>query len=550
MANDVNHLRYNPGPPGRRLGLLLKLAVVALFVGGAYTVYWWFIKRVEVPQNQLLIVINKGALTSEPAMPKSQDTQVVLHPTLVKEVAQQSGKSEDWVRDYMPGIQYEVRREGRYFISPIHYQTMMVPATQIKAGQYGVRIRKYGRPLPPGKVVATTDDEAGPVAGTLEPGRHDINPFAYDVQVFPQIIVPEGWLGVLTNLSGPDPKNPNEYVVQPGERGVLAETIGPGTYRNLNPYQTRVDLVDARSQKFDITGDDAIEFPSWDGFNIHLEATVEWAIYPERAPWVMVEIGDLEDVVNKVIKPYATSLARIQGSKLTARDFIGSREEFQRRWFTDLQHQCREQGVLIKSATVRELKPPERVRMIIRQRELADQTIKRYDNEIAEAVAKAQLVEQEELAKQNSAVGEANKEVVTVTTMAEQSAAVAITEANQRLQVAQFDLDSSRKQAEAILSLGKADAQVVLFGYQAEAEPLGAAVLAFGDGYTYARNQFLQKVAPSIKSVLTNTDGPFAEVFRAFQAPGSTTPRPRSGASAMKSETDSNPKGGTDGQPQ
>src|SRR6185295_15606863 len=112
---------------------------------------------------------------------------------------------------------------------------------------------------------------------TLPPARHDINPYSYDVQLFDQIVIPEGWIGIQTMLAGPVPKNPDDYVVQAGERGVQPDTLGPGTYRNLNPFLVRVDKVDARSQKYDMLGDDAIEFPSNDGFTIHMEATVEWA---------------------------------------------------------------------------------------------------------------------------------------------------------------------------------------------------------------------------------------------------------------------------------
>lgn len=68
-----------------------------------------------------------------------------------------------------------------------------------------------------------------------------------------------------------------------------------------------------------------------------------------------------------------------------------------------------------------------------------------------------------------------------------------------------------------MLSRGEADAKVVLFEYQAKAEPLKNAVAAFGDGMTYAQHFYLQKVAPSIKSVLSNTDGPFADIFGSFK---------------------------------
>jgi hypothetical protein len=64
----------------------------------------------------------------------------------------------------------------------------------------------------------------------------------------------------------------------------------------------------------------------------------------------------------------------------------------------------------------------------------------------------------------------------------------------------------------------------VLLKVQAEAEPLRQQVQAFGgDGRAYAQFFFYQKVAPSIKSILTNSDGPFADVFRQFTETGPTT---------------------------
>lgn len=502
--------------------------VLVLAIVLAWPLYYWYIVRVEVDANELLVLVNKTGRE----IPAEYGDQVILYPHLVAEVARQKGWSENDVRESYKGIRYEVLREGRYFYSPIWYQRIKIDTTLIPESKFGVLIRKYGKPLSPGKTVATEPDERGPVAGYLPPGRHDINTLAYDVQVFNKIIIPEGWIGVQTKLSGDPPENPNEYVVKAGARGVQPETLGPGTYFNLNPYEVRIDLVDARSQKYDMLGEEAIEFPSNDGFTVRMEATVEWAVYPDRVPSVTVEVGDLEDVVAKVIRPYAMSLARIQGSKMTAREFIGARETFQRRLSADLRTKCREQGILIKSVTVRELKPPEAVRSVIRERELADQTMTRYENEIAEAKAKASLVEQEQLANQKRLLGDANKSVVSLTVDAQQQTAVAITEANQRLDVAKLALEAARKDAEAILARGQADAKVVLFNYAAKAEPLRGAIDAFGDGYAYARYEFLQRLAPAIQSVLTNTDGPVGDIFREFAGPARAPP-PGRGSTAL-----------------
>ncbi len=81
---------------------------------------------------------------------------------------------------------------------------------------------------------------------------------------------------------------------------------------------------------------------------------------------------------------------------------------------------------------------------------------------------------------------------------------------------AKLKLEASQKQAEALVSRGQADAAVILLKKQAEAEPLRQQVSAFGDGNAYAQYFFFQKVSPAIKTILTNTDGPFADLFKQF----------------------------------
>jgi len=165
---------------------------------------------------------------------------------------------------------------------------------------------------------------------------------------------------------------------------------------------------------------------------------------------------------------------------------------------------------------VRDIQPPAEIAGLISLREQADQEIERSTNQKEEARAEAKLVEQQERQEQNSAVGDARREVVTVTKTAEQKKNVAITEANRELEVARLRLEASEKEAAAIVSRGEAEAKVILFNYRAEAEPLADAVAAFGNGMTYAQHFYLEKVAPSIKTILTNTEGPFADIFGSF----------------------------------
>jgi regulator of protease activity HflC (stomatin/prohibitin superfamily) len=96
---------------------------------------------------------------------------------------------------------------------------------------------------------------------------------------------------------------------------------------------------------------------------------------------------------------------------------------------------------------------------------------------------------------------------------------VAITKATQDLDVAQLQLQAAQQQADAIVARGTAEANVVLLQKQAEADPLREQVNAFGDGETYAQYFFYMKLAPSVKSILASSDGPFADVFKQFSTP-------------------------------
>ena len=103
------------------------------------------------------------------------------------------------------------------------------------------------------------------------------------------------------------------------------------------------------------------------------------------------------------------------------------------------------------------------------------------------------------MAEQNQAIGDANKQVVTVVKRAEQERDVAVTKANQELAVAKLRLEAAQKAGRRDVARGKAEANVILLNKQAEAEPLRQQVAAFGDGNAYAQYFFYQKVAPSVK---------------------------------------------------
>lgn len=519
MAFNRDEGKPASGFPFSKVGLLAMLAPFAIAVLVVVLLVFWFIIRVEIDANKVLVLVNKTGKNLPRELYDDYGDQVVLYPQLVSAIAKKTGESENYVRTHYKGIQYEVKKEGRYFPNPYSVAAHKFDTTLIDQDEVGIRVRKFGKPLPFPKTVATEPDERGPVAEVLTPGRHDVNPLAYEVQRYPAVQIPEGHVGVVTLLSGTEPRTRNTYTVEPGEKGVQNDALPPGLYY-INPYLKRIEIVDIRSQKYDLIGEDAIYFPSGDSFTITIEGTIEWAIRPDRVAQVYVAYGDMEDILKKIILPNARSIARIQGSKLKAREFISGRTRtaFQTRLLNELKQECWKQGIEIRAALVRDIQPPSEIASLISQREQADQEIERSTNQMQEAKAQALLVEQNEKQNQNMAVGDARREVVTVTKLAEQRKVVAVTDANRALEVARLTLEAAAKEAAALKARGQAEANVILFDYRARAEPLERAVKAFGDGHAYAQHLFMQKLSPAIQSIMSNTEGTFSEIFKEFQS--------------------------------
>lgn len=494
------------------------VAGMALLLGGVC--YWWFVQRVEVPPDHVLVLVRKvGKTIPAQAGDANFESNVVLYPELLAAL----GESPD-SRKYK-GILLDSLPEGRYFYDPFFYMRVVIPAQLVSQNEVGILVRKYGRALPPGKTVATEPDERGPIGEPLRPGKQNLNPYAYELKRVPPVVIPAGHVGVQTLLSGPDPADANSYIVQTGERGVQPDVLPPGMYYN-NPYVRRIDVIDARSHTIDLHAQEAIQFPSNDSFDIVLDCTVEYAIRQDQAPYVMVAIGDHEDVKEKLILPYARSLSRIEGSKLFARDFISgeARSAFQQRLFEGLREQCYAQGIEIRATLIRRIVPPAEIADPISDRQIAGQQVMQFENEMKLAEAEARLVEQQEMQRQNQAIGQANREVVALVVEAEQRKAVAITEANRGLQVARLGLEAARQEAQAIQARGEAEAEVVRLHLEAQTAPLRDAVAAFGDGEAYAQFHFYQKLGPALKSVLASTEGPFAEIFRSLAAQRPVSP--------------------------
>ena len=138
----------------RQMGgiLLIGIVLCGIFAYFAYTQF-----RIDIPAKHIGVLTRKTGIDIDNADSVAPD------------------------RDHK-GLQLEVLPEGRYFLNPYVYDWKVYPMVEVPENKLGVRIRLYGRNLPYGHFLATTDDEKGIVADVLRPGRYALNAIVKDEQ--------------------------------------------------------------------------------------------------------------------------------------------------------------------------------------------------------------------------------------------------------------------------------------------------------------------------------------------------------------------------------
>jgi regulator of protease activity HflC (stomatin/prohibitin superfamily) len=458
------------------------------------------------------------------------------------------------------GLQKEVLAEGRHFRNPWTWGWEVVPQIEIPQGKVGVRIRLYGDDPPGGEIIAWKENEKGIVPGVLRPGRYALNAilagqnrerdnYAEIIELHDPVTVPAGFRGVVTNLAGTMPNDPNTIVLaasDAGKRGVEAETLKAETYpEKSNPYITRVELVDCRSQRFNLSSDGDMGFPSKDGFWVVLDGIIEFRVMPEKASEVYVVYNETnndsngtridEEVIKKVVLPNARSFCRLRGSDHSGREFISgdTRTKFQEDFQKELERNCESQGIEIIQALITKISPPQQIAQPVRDRQIAIEKRKQFGRQLLQQESEKQLAIETEMNQRKQALVGAQQQVIKVTTEAQQMQQTTIIDASKRLRVAELELQAATDQAAATLARGTAEAQVIEFQNEAEAAGWKTAVAAFGgNGDEYARWTMLKKLAPAYRSMMINThDSPIMDIFRQYEqqtGPGQTVRTPSS----------------------
>ena len=479
-------IEFKPPQAQLNLPLLASLPVLlagALIAGG---IFFWFFCRIEPGAGQIAVLIRKTGENLAPG-------QVI---------ALEKGQK---------GIQIAVLPEGRYFKNPYTWGWKIQRILDVPAGKLGVTTRLYGEELPPGRIIAA-DNQQGIVQEILRPGKYRINPYAYHVELFDAIDIRPGHVGVVTALTGQDVLNSdlpvddrNTFMVAEGLKGVTGMLLDPGTHY-LNPYIYNSVVVNLQSQRFEMSGKDAITFLTLDGFTVTVEGTIEFGIQRGESAYLTHRVGDMDDIIKKLILPRARGFSRIEGSKHPAVNFIvgETRQKFQNELESHLHTKSKGWGVDIKSVLIRKIVVPDEIASINRDRELAVQDAAKYEQQIVQAKSKAELTKQEMLAIQNREKVEADTKRIRAVIDAEQDQSVRLIAAQKELDVAKVEYEAALFQAEAILLTADGQKDAITAQNEAEASVLKNQVSALGSGDNFARYTLYEKIGPQVRSVLSS----------------------------------------------
>lgn len=496
------------------LKALLSLGVVVFFALPVLLVVHWAVNRVYVPEGYSLQLRYKGPLLLG-------SRKAALPNRFADYEAGEAG-----VLEQMPG-------PGRHFYCPIWWERNLVADTLVEPGEVAIVTSKLGDDLTGGQFLV--DGELGNTKfkGTLRkvsgPGRYRINPYGYEVKKIRTevthvgnqdklagwVLVPPGYVGVVTNLAD----NP----LTGASGGIQSRVLQPGIYPT-NPREQQIDVIkigyrekslsvtrktDARGELLlDASGEPqvgdestGINFPSNDGFAIHMDFTAVWGIMPEQAPHAVRTFGNVAAIEDKVVGPQIESICRTMGSTKGAVELLvgASRQEFQESVSKALDKVLEEKMLALQYGLVRHMYIPQEVRVPIQNANIADELKLTRDQEQLTAKTEATLREAERRVELETERIRVETEKMVAKIKAEGQKAAEETAAQTIQLVAAIDKQTAELEAQAAIVQGQARAEAERMLQEAQADKFRLAVEAFGNAEAYSQWVFANGLPENIE---------------------------------------------------
>jgi hypothetical protein len=200
--------------------------------------------------------------------------------------------------DSYKGVMEDPVPEGRNFLNPLFWSYELHPMVTVPTGKALVLTRTFGRPISKARLAAgeilAGDGECGILEEVLKPGSYRINPYAYSWSLVDAVEVHPDQVGVRTLRVGKDPRT------IPAEARVSRYVV-PDGYRGVqkNPVKSGTYYINPYVETIvpvEVRNHRAeltdIQFPTRDGFTLKPKVLISYAVQADKAPELFVRLSD------------------------------------------------------------------------------------------------------------------------------------------------------------------------------------------------------------------------------------------------------------------
>jgi uncharacterized membrane protein YqiK len=355
----------------------------------------------------------------------------------------------------------------------------------------------------------------------LTDGTFFINRWFGTVEIKAKTLIPIGYVGVVVSYHGAagDDTTGESFrygeQVEVGHRGVWRSALTPGKYA-LNPYAVKVELVptinfvlrwisgqtEAHHYDEDLTSIDLI---TADGYEPRLPLSLVLHIDYQKAPSVVQRFGDVKRLITQTLDPILTAYFRDVAQTSHMLDLLTKREEIQRHATEELGERFKRYDINVvavligrpesREITAGQADPIETLFDQLRMRRLADEQ-------------RATYAKQEEAAKQQVALNEANAKAERQTELTQSAIAVQIAanrgqaEFAEAEQLAKKQVTLAEGEARSKELIGKGESSRIAQVGLAEAAVTYQKVGAYRDPRLYALNVFADQFSKSVQPLV------------------------------------------------
>lgn len=183
-------------------------------------------------------------------------------------------------------------------------------------------------------------------------------------------------------------------VINPGQRGVLMQ-FGRVEERILDeglhfiiPIVNTVEKLSVRVQKQDLRA----EASSKDLQDVFTDVSLNWHIIPEEVNVIYQQIGDLKQVIDRLIDPAIEEILKAVMAKYTAEEIITKREEVKTQVDEQLASRLRNYHIFIDDLSLVHVRFSEKFRDAVEAKQIAEQEAKRAEFVAQKAIQEAEAI--------------------------------------------------------------------------------------------------------------------------------------------------------------